>query len=308
MAILDQLGKGARVAIVRLRSLGDCVLTTPAIALLKQHRPDLRIAVVIEPAFEAVFEGNSAVTDILSPALPALRRFAPRLTVNLHGGTRSMILTALSGARWRAGFAHHRYSYIYNAPIPRSQEILQTERKVHTAEHLASAMFFLGVPPADIPRAQLFAQALSASQPYAVIHAIASASDKTWPAERFLELAGHIRDHRALEPIFIGSPSDDLSAFHPFRTVTPALAETKRLLAGASLFAGNDSGPAHMAAAFGIPLVVLFAVSDPIVWAPWKTQAQSIIAAEGMYSLSTRQVMDAIGRLSIRGAGVRASS
>ena len=41
------------------------------------------------------------------------------------------------------------------------------------------------------------------------------------------------------------------------------LAEVKSLLAGASLFVGNDSGPAHMAAAFGVPVVVIFGSSDP---------------------------------------------
>ena len=49
---------------IRLRSLGDCVLTTPALALLKAHRPDLRIQIVVEPRFAAVFEGSSDVDEI----------------------------------------------------------------------------------------------------------------------------------------------------------------------------------------------------------------------------------------------------
>ena len=44
-SVLDRLPHGARVAVIRLRSLGDCVLTTPALALLKEYRPDLKIAV-----------------------------------------------------------------------------------------------------------------------------------------------------------------------------------------------------------------------------------------------------------------------
>ncbi|MBE0656669.1 MAG: lipopolysaccharide heptosyltransferase family protein, partial [Bryobacteraceae bacterium] len=46
--VLDELPPGARVLFIRLRSLGDCVLTTPAIALLHAHRPDLQIAVMVE--------------------------------------------------------------------------------------------------------------------------------------------------------------------------------------------------------------------------------------------------------------------
>ncbi len=55
---LDRLGPGSRVAVIRLRSLGDCVLSTPAIQLLKQARPDLQIAVVAEDRFVTVFENH----------------------------------------------------------------------------------------------------------------------------------------------------------------------------------------------------------------------------------------------------------
>jgi heptosyltransferase-3 len=46
---------------------------------------------------------------------------------------------------------------MYNVRIPRAQDILGVDRHVHTAEHLASAMFYLGVPRCEIPRARLFA-------------------------------------------------------------------------------------------------------------------------------------------------------
>ena len=87
------------------------------------------------------------------------------LVLNLHGGTRSMVLTALSRAKFRAGFAHHRYSFVYSHKIPTAQEILGVSRRVHTAEHLASAMFWLGVPQQEIPRAKLFADPLPTGVP-----------------------------------------------------------------------------------------------------------------------------------------------
>jgi len=49
--ILDRLPEASRVAIIRLRSMGDSVLTTPALHILKQTRPDLKIAVVVEDRF-----------------------------------------------------------------------------------------------------------------------------------------------------------------------------------------------------------------------------------------------------------------
>src|ERR1700733_12619536 len=143
--VLDRLPSGARVAIIRLRSLGDCVLTTPALSLLKQARPDLRIALVVEDSFAPVFAGNPDVDQILSPNAGGLSRFRPHLALNLHGGATSvrMMLAAASGLR--AGFAHFRFQPVYNVRIPRAQDILGVNRTVHTAEHLASAMFYLGV-------------------------------------------------------------------------------------------------------------------------------------------------------------------
>src|SRR5439155_23900644 len=110
---------------------------------------------VVEDRFRAVFEGNPDIDEILAPELSPLRRFRPDLCINLHGGTRSAWMTLLSGARYRAGFGHYRLSFAYNVRIPRAQEILGVERKVHTGEHLAGAMFHLGVPVGEIPRAKL---------------------------------------------------------------------------------------------------------------------------------------------------------
>ncbi len=145
-SVLEDLPRGSRVAILRLRSLGDCVLTTPALDLLKRARPDLR-----SPSWWKTASAPSSKAIPISKrscrrSSVALRAWRPRLCLNLHGGTRSAWLTALSGARWRAGFGHFRHQLVYNVRIPRAQEILGVERTVHTAEHLASAMFWLGAP------------------------------------------------------------------------------------------------------------------------------------------------------------------
>lgn len=299
--VLQQLPAGSAVAIVRLRSLGDCVLTTPAIALLKQHRPDLRLAVVVEDRFAAVFEGNPDIAAILSPSLTALRRFGPKLCLNLHGATRSMTLTAGAGAAFRAAFEHFRAPALYNIRIPKAQSILGVDRTVHTAEHVASAMFYLGVPPSPIPRARLFAEPPPERGSYAVLHPVAATSEKIWPADRFLALGRHLRREHGLDPIFIAGPGDDLSAFSEFRTVAGApLSSTKSLLSGAALFVGNDSGPAHMAAAFGVPVVVLFGPSDSVVWAPWQVESQ-VLAGEGgsITAIGIPQVIEAVDRLRV---------
>lgn len=286
------------MAVIRLRSLGDCVLTTPALDILKRFRPDLRVAVVVEERFRAIFEGNPDVERILPPELGALRRWRPVLCLNLHGGTRSAWMTAWSGARWRAGFGHFRHRAAYNVRIPRAQEILGMERTVHTAEHLASAMFYLGAPVGEIPRAKLVvADGGSAGRPTAVIHAVAAAPEKAWRADGFLAVAEQLKQS-GMEPVFIGGAADDLGPFRAYRTLAGApLAEIKALLEGAALFVGNDSGPAHMAAALGVPSVVVFGRSDPAIWGPWRTVARVIQSPDGIECVKVADVLDAVAGL-----------
>lgn len=292
---LGRTPEGARVAVVRLRSLGDCVLSTPAIYLLKRHRPDLEIAVVVEDRFAEVYAGNADISRILAPEVSAVAAFRPRLAINLHGGTRSIGLTLASLAPRRAGFAHYRAAWLYNIRIPTAQEILGVDRRVHTAEHAASAMFFLGVPQQEIPRARLAARPSPRLGAYAVIHPFASAPDKAWPAERFVAAARRL----GMDVVVVGSPSDDFAPFLEFDIACGSLAETSALLAGASLFIGNDSGPAHMAAAHGVPAVVLFGPSDEIVWAPWRTRAQ-VLKNPNLAAIPVEEVLAAAGALEVR--------
>jgi heptosyltransferase III len=294
-SVIAGLPEGAKVGIIRLRSLGDCVLTTPAIHLLKQFRPDLRVGVVVEDRFAAVFRGNPDVAAVLSPAMGELTLWGPKLVINFHGGTRSLWMTALALARRRAGFQHFVGQAVYNVKMPRAQEILGVERPVHTAEHLASGMFALGVPVREVPRARLFARPMGEAGKYAVIHAGSSAADKAWRADGFLAVAAHLR---GLEPVFIGGPGEDLTPFAAYRCVGgAALEETMSLLEGASLFVGNDSGPAHMAAAFGVPQVVIFGPSDAVTWAPWQVRAEVVNGRGSMANVSVAEVLAAVDRL-----------
>ena len=288
------------MAVLRLRSLGDCVLTTPALAILKRSRPDLRIGVMVEERFRAVFENQPDTDEILPVSLSALRRFRPDLCWNVHGGRRSAWMTAASSARWRAGFRHFHDGFAYNVKIPRAQEILGEERTVHTAEHLASGAFYLGADRCEIPRARL---GVGGSAPgehpaYAVIHAFASAPDKTWAAERFATVARNLRES-GTEPIFVGGANDDFSPFREFRRAAGSLRDTKELFARASLFVGNDSGPAHVAAAFEVPSVVIFGNSDLKIWYPWRTISEVVSSPGGVGGVSVEQILDALARIRV---------
>jgi ADP-heptose:LPS heptosyltransferase len=306
--IIANLPTESRVAVIRLRSLGDCILLTPAIQILHHARPDLRIGVVVENRFADVYRGNPAIAEVLPPTVRALRAFGPSLCLNLHGGSRSARLTMLSGAEIRAGLDIFRPMLVYNTLIPTAQEILGITRRVHTAEHMASAMFYLGVEPTWIPRA--FVPAPEGGSPqapagaYAVFHPLAATPEKTWPAASFVEAAEFVSKNMGLEPVFIGGAGEDLSRFSQWRTVSGApLREVARLMRDASLFLGNDSGPAHLAAAFGLPLAVLFGPSDSEIWSPWRTVGKVVRAEGPISSIAAADVIRALERVySVQGA------
>ena len=305
--VLSQITRGATVAVIRLRSLGDTVLTTPALALLKRHRPDLRVEIVLEKPFDELLEGNPDISSVISlergagfwaryRTLIAIRQQKPSLCLNLHGGSTSAWLTAFSGAPFRAGFEHFRPAFPYNVRIPRAQRILghpgsgradkahsgsgrPDNAPVHTAEHHASAMFHLGVPVVETPRAVLNAEPSSREKPYAVLHVSAAYFTKQWSSERFQRVAESIRDTHGLEPVILAGPgeSETLREFAAFECLDGlSIRALKSLLAGARLFVGNDSGPAHIAAAFGVPCVVVFGSSNSAVWRPWQTDHEVV--------------------------------
>jgi ADP-heptose:LPS heptosyltransferase len=285
-SVLSQIPESSSVVIIRLRSLGDTVLTTPAVALLKQHRPDLRIHMAVEKPFDELLEGNPDLSGILRIApgarlaqrwklLGEIRGTKPALCLNAHGGSTSAWLTLLSGARFRAGYAHYRMRPAYNVTIPRAQEVLgrEADAPVHTAEHHAAAMFHLGVPPKEIPRAKLHGSASPLPKPYAVLHVTAAYFTKQWEASKFREIAALLRDRHGLDPVVIAGPGEGetLREFDGFTCLDrTSIADLKALIGGSDFFVGNDSGPAHIAAAFEIPSVVIFGSSNSAVWGPWR--------------------------------------
>jgi ADP-heptose:LPS heptosyltransferase len=300
-SLLARLSSRSRIAVIRLRSMGDCVLTTPALALLKAYRPDLRVRVVVEPRFAGVFEDNPDVDEI-SPRVGG----GVDMALNLHGGARSMWMTLASGAKFRVGFGHHRFSGLYSQRIPRAQEILGEERPVHTAEHLASAMFWLGVPRTEIPRAKLGAGMRPSYPPYVMLHPFAATAEKTWPSERFVTVADQMQA-AGLLPVIVAGPADDVAQFSKFQVLrNQPLSALKSLLSGAALFIGNDSGPAHVAAAFGIPVVVLFGPSDPATWAPWRTEGRVLTSRGSIGEITVEHVMAAAEAL--RNSNVKAEA
>lgn len=303
-SLLPDLPVGARILVIRLRSLGDIVLLTPTLRLLKAWRPDLRISVMVESRFRELLHGNLALEEILIPGkgpgggsiisrVAAVREIRGRgfsLCVNLHGGPTSRFFTRWSGARWRVGFAHYRGARLYNILIPDARTILN-KTSLHTAEHQAAAFFHLGLPPTEIPRAQIFCGAahgdwwdthrsslgIAPGVPYAMIQPTASYKTKEWSAEGFAQVGEFLERQNGIFPIYSCGPGErpvldavERAAGAPLRRLEGlSLGQFAAALEGARLFVGNDSGPAHLAAALGRSVVVIFGSSSSPIWGPW---------------------------------------
>ncbi len=302
-ALLPSLPEGARLLVIRLRSIGDIILLTPALQLVKQWRPDLRFTVMVEAQFRELLEGNPDVEEILPlerqrgweqvagriRLAREVRRRDFSLCLNLHGGPTSAWLALASGAPRRATFAHHRLRAIYTHLIPDARGILN-QAAIHTAEHQASAFFHLGLPRREVPRARLVVSPAHAAwwnekreesglagQDYAVVHPTALYFTKQWAPEHFARLARYLEDERGLRVLLACGPGESAvldgvkraAGRNLARLENAGLGEYAAALAQARLFVGNDSGPAHMAAALARPVVVIFGSSSSAIWGPW---------------------------------------
>jgi heptosyltransferase III len=275
-------------------------MTTPIVAALHARRPDLRVTVAVEPAFAAVLEGHPAVDEILPVrgALETARAIRARkfsLVYNQHGGPTSAFYAALSGAPLRVCWDNCQYSFLYNVRVPGSA-IFYGPRKVHTIEHRLTQLYWTGLergpapPPRVFPQPEALAtvagklaqRGLSDGQPYAVLHPGAGTFTKQWPLANFAAIARWLREEHDIFPVVRLGPGDRAIAdmarqrFVPHSIVFEAesldLREVIALIAGARLFVGNDSGPAHLATATGRPSVVIFGSTDSATWRPWKTE------------------------------------
>ncbi len=297
--LLPALPQGAEILIIRLRSLGDLVLETPAIAALHSWRPDLRISVLVEPRFAPVLEGNPAIAELIvsrglgETAFDLLRRKFP-IVFNQHGGPRSAMLTGASASPLRVGWAGYQYSFLYNVAVPDAREFYRAAA-VHAVEHRISQFYFTGLPRGPIPGSQVFPRpdalstvalklaekGIAPGEFYALLQPGARLPGMRWPVAKFAELARWLRQKHGLASVVnLGARDDEIAAevrgeMQNCAVVMDSQLDVRELIAliaGSRIVVGNDSGPAHLAAALQRRSVVIFGVTDPVQWRPWQSE------------------------------------
>jgi predicted lipopolysaccharide heptosyltransferase III len=323
------------VLVVRLRSIGDTVLATPSLHALRRFLPDARIDVLLEdwvaPLLEgfeevdrvvAVRRGSNAARFRLARELRAARY---DVVYNLHGGTTAALLARASGAAHRVGSVGYAYASLHNHLAPPSAELWR-RAQTHSAEQQLALLGWTGVPVSDRPATHLAvtpaaagrvaerlrAEGFGESQPFALVHPAAAFETKTWAAPNFARVVEHLAG-RGLRAVAVAGPGEERVIEEVRRHARTTLAgfsdltlpELTALAARASLFVGNDSGVAHVAAALSVPQVVVFGSSNVAHWRPW-TQAPAEVVREEMpcapcpgYTCSEFDAPECIRRVSV---------
>lgn len=323
---LDRL---RRVLLIRLRSIGDTVLMTPCITALKAWREEIDVDVLLEPFCVPVLEAHPGVSRVVevdrtlkgrARAGVALRRRGYDLAINLNGGTTGAMLAIASGAPLRVGFAGYRSPWLANCRVTSSHDVWR-RTDVHTVEHQLALVAGIGIPvesagptslrTTESSRAAIagrLAEAGCEPGSYAVLHPEASLETKRWPAERFARLATELRASHGLRAVVIGQSADLVARAAGEDGVAMAdlsLAETMALVERAALFVGNDSGPAHVAAAFARPVVVVFGASNAELWRPWSSAPWRIVKGETADDVGFDAVRDAVLEVRMCGSEAR---
>ena len=294
-----------KVLLVRLRSIGDTVLATPSALALKRFLPHVQVDMLVEDWVAPLLDPHPHIDNVLAlerggfmsraRAARELRAENYDVVYNLHGGTTATLLTRATGARHRVGFKTYQYAQLHNHQVP-SPLLLWGQQKTHSVEQQLALLGWTGVPVTDRPRTQLGVspqaaeavnQRLTAAgmtdRKIALIHPAAAFATKQWAVENFARVVEHVAE-RGFAPVAIASPHeqavlDNLIAESSVRieTFDLSLPEVTALATRSQLFVGNDSGIAHIAAAVGIPCVVVFGSSNIAHWRPWNTAAAEVV-------------------------------
>ncbi|HEX8558277.1 MAG TPA: glycosyltransferase family 9 protein [Pyrinomonadaceae bacterium] len=300
-----------RVLVVRLRSIGDTVLATPSLHALRRFLPGARIDVLLEDWVAPLLEGSADVDRVVtvrrksnSSRLAVARRLRAEgydVAYNLHGGSTAALMLRASGARHRVGYADYSYASLHNHAAPPSSELWGRE-KTHSAEQQLALLGWTGVPVTDRPASRLAVVPAAAAsvarrlreeagledgRPFALIHPAAAFDTKTWAAENFARVVGHLAA-RGLASVAVGAGAESKVVDEVRARSTSKLAgftdlslpELTALAARAALFVGNDSGVAHVAAAVGAPQVVVFGSSNVAHWRPWTRGPAEVVREE----------------------------
>jgi lipopolysaccharide heptosyltransferase II len=261
------------------------------LAACKGHWPDAQIDWAVKREWAGILTGHSMLRRVIFfpatvsdglRAWPVLRRDDYDMVIDLQGLFRSGLYAALTGCPVRVGFQDSREGswWFY------SHRIKVSNNAVHAVDRGLDRVRRIGVMTAPTPafpvpdgkKQQEWVDDLwrrhqvRGGEAVCIVHPSARWETKRWPAERFAQLADGLIAHERMRIIIVGSGSEasqiEQMSRHMSQPVINLTGETDllqlaALLRRANLLVSNDSGPMHLAAAVGTPVVAIFGPTDP---------------------------------------------
>jgi heptosyltransferase-2 len=296
-----------KILVVRGGAIGDFILTLPAITALRHQFPEAWLEVLGYPhIIQLAVEGG------------------------LVNGARSIEARALAGFFARQGeldedlidyFSEFDLiiSYLYDpdeifqanvAKCAGGQFIAGPHRPedsagVHAAKVFLKPLERLAIFEADpCPRLSFQTQACAPSR--LAVHPGSGSENKNWPEARWGELLAGLIDSTAVHLLLVGGEAEGERLQRLAEALPPArvqmarslpLAQLARLLEPCMAFVGHDSGISHLAAALGLPGVLLWGETVEKVWRPPSEKIVVLRSSEGLESLPAGRVMDELHRI-----------
>ncbi|MEP6945070.1 MAG: lipopolysaccharide heptosyltransferase I [Acidobacteriota bacterium] len=289
-----------RILIVKLSAIGDIVHALPAAAAIRSHFPDAEISWVAEqrsaeivrgcPAVDHLIEidtrslrGGKVIDEVLiemGRQARAVRQRKYDVAIDFQGLIKSAVIAKVSGAKQRWGFARSamrepagRFLLTDTVEIPERTHVIRKNLRL-----AAAAMGFayddskLEFPIATTAEhtAEADAIALQAGGPFAILNPGGGWVTKLWHAEKYGRLSDLIYEETGMTSVVVTGPSDaDLAAKVAAGSRTgrlihaqPGLKAFYELARRAAVYIGGDTGPTHIAAAAGTPIVGIFGPTE----------------------------------------------
>jgi len=310
-AVSQQSGK---ILVIRGGAIGDFILTLPVLVALRRQFPNARLEVLGYPHIAQLASAGGLADDVKSIEARALASFFAR------DGQLDESL-----ASYFAGFALI-ISYLYDPDeifqsnmgrCSAAQFIVGPHRPdeklaLHATEVFLKPLERLAIYDADpvpllpINHPPSAAQLLRRTgQPSTLnqlaLHPGSGSERKNWPEENWMRLIQHLQMATRFSFLLVGGEAEvgrlrRLSAvFRPDRIESAQclpLAELARRLQACLGFIGHDSGISHLAAALGLPVLVLWGESNETVWRPRGDRVTVIRSPEGLQGLAVERVLD----------------
>lgn len=299
------------ILVLRTDQLGDVVVSVPAIRRLRVHFPTARLVGLLTEANAELAEALELFDEIIIIRFPddMLRRqrimsaadqrvLQDRLStyrfdvaIDLATSNMSRPLLKLTGANLNFGFDDDNCPWVDGGTTGnvrdarnRGEVSPHSGRIVGLVDRLAT-LFDTGatiIPNTSTGQSGLATLSLGENDRYAVLHLGARVAFSRWSG--YPDLARHLIEHHDLKVVVLGGETDMRPAFADMIDVADRLIVLDRrlpfkdldlLLARASIFVGNDSGPKHLAALRGTPVVSIHCAR--ISWAEWGQEQTGVV-------------------------------